>query len=112
MATRVECDKSDSGILYVGTYTFTHSSASDLNKSRKTHGVVVCLNKLGIEIWKAFESIWTAINSRIVMVCLKYKPINVIIIAVHVPVNQTSGQTEETEPFYDNRQEVSNDTSF
>ncbi|CAF2814827.1 unnamed protein product [Rotaria sp. Silwood2] len=109
IAALSECGMLDSGISYVGNYTFIHSGASGNNKTRKADGVAICLNKHATKIWKTSGSIWKAINSRIVTVHLKCNPINITIIALYAPVNRINDQKEEEESsdaLYDDLQQV------
>ena len=110
IAALIECGMLDSGISYVSNYAFIHSGASSYNETRKVHGVAICLRKHATKVWKASGLIWKTINSRIVVVRLKCKPTKVTIIAVYAPMNLINGQKEATEVFYDNLQQVANDT--
>lgn len=112
IAALSECGMFDYGISYIGNYTFIYSGASSNNKTRKAHGVAICLNKHATKVWKASGSIWKAINSRIVTVRLQCKPVNITIIAIYSPINRTNDQkeNEEVDGFYEDLQQVVNDT--
>ncbi|CAF1042994.1 unnamed protein product, partial [Didymodactylos carnosus] len=66
-------------------------------KTKRAHGVAVCLDQSAAKVWNASGSAWEAVSSRILTVRLGRKPINITVTAVYAPVNPANGQKSEVE---------------
>ncbi|CAF1623741.1 unnamed protein product, partial [Didymodactylos carnosus] len=97
----------DSGVTELDDYTIIHSGSQ--NSVKAAHGVAICLDKSAARLWKSSGWIWEAVSSRIVMVMLKCKPINITIIAVYAPVNPSNGlkaDVDASDNFYRSLQDA------
>ncbi|CAF4679784.1 unnamed protein product, partial [Rotaria sp. Silwood2] len=81
-------------------------------KTRKAHGVAICVDKSATRVWKDSGSEWEPINERIVKIRLYCVPIHITIIAVYAPVNpQTKQMGDECDKFYADLQDTINKVS-
>ena len=102
----------DSGIKSVSDYTMIYSGASNETKTRKAHGVAICLDQIATRVWKESGSEWAPISDRIVKIRLFCAPIHITVIAVYSPINPISKQMgDESDKFYNNLQDTINDVS-
>lgn len=97
----------DSGVKVVGDYTMIFSGMPHETKTRKAHGVAICLDPTATNTWKESGSEWEPISERIVKVRLQCKPIHITIIAVYSPINPTTkDKGEECDKFYSDLQDT------
>ncbi|CAF1348390.1 unnamed protein product, partial [Didymodactylos carnosus] len=87
----------DSGVSELADHTIIHSGLPSDEKTKRAHGMAVCLDQSAAKVWKASGSAWEAVSSRILTVRLGCKPINITVIAVYAPVNPANGQKSEVE---------------
>jgi hypothetical protein len=97
----------DSGIKQINDYTMIYSGLPNDNKTKKAHGVAVCLDKETSRVWQQSGSEWEAINERIIKIRLNCTPINITVIVVYSPVNPTNRSTSDiSDKFYFDLQET------
>ena len=58
----------DSGVKLVGDYMLIFSGMPHETKTRKAHGVAICLDKTATHTWKESGSEWEPISERIVKI--------------------------------------------
>jgi hypothetical protein len=91
----------DSGIRSVSDYTMIYSGAPHETKTRKAHGVAICLDQTATKVWKDSGSEWVPISERIIKIRLYCAPIHITVIAVYSPINPLTKQTgDECDKFY------------
>ena len=102
----------DSGIKLVGDYTMIYSGAPYDRKTRKAHGVAICLNPIATKVWKDSGSEWVPISERIIKIRLYCAPIHITVIAVYSPINPTTKQMSvENDKCYKDLHDTLNDVS-
>ena len=102
----------DSGVKLVSDYTMIYSGAPYDKKTRKTHGVAICLNPIATKVWKDSGSEWVPINERIIKIRLYCAPIHITVIAVYSPINpKTKLMSDESDKFYNDLQDTLKDIS-
>lgn len=57
------------------------------SKTRKAHGVAICLNPVGTKVWKDSGSEWAPISERIIKIRLYCAPIHTTVITANSPIN-------------------------
>ena len=102
----------DSGVKLVSDYTMIYSGAPNDKKTRKAHGVAICLNPIATKVWKDSGSEWVPISERIIKIRLYCAPIHITVIAVYSPINPVTKQmSDENDKFYNDLQDTLNDVS-
>jgi exonuclease III len=102
----------DSGVKLVSDYTMIYSGVSHDNKTRKAHGVAICLDQTATKVWKDSGSEWEPISERIIKIRLLCAPIHITVIAVYSPVNPVTKQMgDESDKFYADLQDTINNVS-
>ncbi|CAF0883692.1 unnamed protein product [Rotaria sordida] len=97
------------GVKLINDFTWIFSGLPSVNKTRKAHGVAVCLDKVAAKVWKDSGSEWEAVSERIVKIRLKCSCVNVTIISIYAPVNPTNNQmNDDSQKFYNDLQDVIN----
>ena len=97
VAALAETNIPDSGIYIVNGYTLIYSGTLEKDRSRAAHGAAVCLGPKASYAWRNSGSIWKAVNSRIVTVRIKCRPIPITVIAVYAPVNPSNSSKADIE---------------
>ena len=89
-----------------------YSGAPYDRKTRKAHGVAICLNPIPTKVWKDSGSKWVPISERIIKIRLYCGPSHITVIAVYSPINSTTKQMSvENDKFYKGLQDTLNDVS-
>ncbi|CAF1437436.1 unnamed protein product [Adineta ricciae] len=89
-----------------------YSGASHDRKTRKAHGVAICLNPIATKVWKDSGSEWVPINERIIKIRLYCAPVHITVIAVYSPINPITKQmSDESDKFYNDLQDTLSDVS-
>ena len=102
----------DSGVKLVSDYTMIYSGAPYDKKTRKAHGVAICVNPIATKVWKDSGSEWVPINERIIKIRLYCAPIHITVIAVYSPINpKTKLMSDESDKFYNDLQDTLKDIS-
>ncbi|CAF2129927.1 unnamed protein product [Rotaria magnacalcarata] len=102
----------DSGVKFVNDYTMIYSGAPSDNKTRKAHGVAICLDPIATKVWKDSGSEWEAVSERIIKIRLKCTPIDIAVLSVYSPVNpSTKKVAEDADKFYFDLQDTINNVS-
>ena len=91
VAALAETNILDSGIYIANGYTLIYSGTLEKDRSRAAHGAAVCLGPKASYAWRNSGSIWKAVNSRIVTVRIKCRPIPITVVAVYAPVSPSCG---------------------
>ncbi|UJR38866.1 hypothetical protein I4U23_031534 [Adineta vaga] len=88
-----------------------YSGAPHDSKTRKAHGVAICLNPIATKVWKESGSEWVPINERIIKIRLYCAPVHITVIAVYSPINPITKQmSDESDKFYNDLQDTLNDS--
>jgi exonuclease III len=99
----------DSGVKLVSDYTMIYSGLPYDKKTRKAHGVAICLDQIATKAWKDSGSEWEPISERIVKIRLRCSPIYITVIAVYSPINPTTKEmANESDKFYSYLQDTIN----
>ena len=61
----------DSGVKFVNDYTMIYSGVPSGDKTRRAHGVAICLDPIATMVWKDSGSEWEAVSERIIKIRLK-----------------------------------------
>ncbi|CAF4230155.1 unnamed protein product [Rotaria magnacalcarata] len=89
-----------------------YSGAPHEMKTRKAHGVAICLDQTAAKVWKDSGSEWEPISERIVKIRLQCTPIHITVIAVYSPINPTTKEmANESDKFYSDLQDTINNVS-
>ncbi|CAF3888152.1 unnamed protein product [Rotaria magnacalcarata] len=103
----------DSGVKFVNDYTMIYSGVQSDNKTRKAHGVAICLDPIATKAWKDSGSEWEAVSERIIKIRLKCTPIDITVLSVYSPVNpSTKKMANDTDKFYSDLQDTINNVSI
>ncbi|CAM4848500.1 unnamed protein product [Rotaria magnacalcarata] len=102
----------DSGVKFVNDYTMIYSGVQSDNKTRKAHGVAICLDPIATKVWKDSGSEWEAVSERIIKIRLKCTPIDITVLSVYSPVNPSAKQmANDADKFYSDLQDTINNVS-
>ncbi|CAF3620000.1 unnamed protein product [Rotaria socialis] len=102
----------DAGVKVVNDYTMIYSGAPHEMKTRKAHGVAICLDQTAAKVWKDSGSKRKPISERIVKIRLQCTPIHITVIAVYSPINPTTKEmANESDKFYSDLQDTINNAS-
>ncbi|CAF2627637.1 unnamed protein product [Rotaria sp. Silwood2] len=97
----------DSGVKFVNDYTMIYSGAPSDNKTRRAHGVAICLDPIATKVWKDSGFEWEAVSERIIKVRLKCTPIDITVLSVNSPVNPSTKQmASDADKFYHDLQDT------
>jgi hypothetical protein len=89
-----------------------YSGAPNETKTRKAHGVAICLDQIATKVWKDSGSEWVPVSERIVKIRLLCAPIHITVIAVYSPINPFTKQMgDECDKFYNDLQDTLNGVS-
>jgi exonuclease III len=89
-----------------------YSGAPYYKKTRKAHGVTICLDRIATNVWKDSGSEWEPNSDRIIKIRLHCAPIHITVIAVYSPINPvTKPMGDESDKFYADLQDTINDVS-
>jgi hypothetical protein len=89
-----------------------YSGAPYDRKTRKAHGVAICLDPIATKVWKDSGSEWVPISERIIKIRFYCAPIHITVIAVYSPINPVTKQmSDENDKFYNDLQDTLNDVS-
>ncbi|CAF4810389.1 unnamed protein product, partial [Rotaria sp. Silwood2] len=84
-----------------------YSGASSDNKTRRAHGVAICLDPIVTKVWQDSGSEWEAVSERIIKVRLKCTPIDITVLSVYSPVNPSTKQmASDADKFYHDLQDT------
>jgi len=72
-------------------YTFIYSGTPEKERSRAVHGAAVCLGPKASRAWRNSGSSWEFLNSRIVTVRIKCRPMPITVVNVYATVNPYNG---------------------
>ena len=97
----------DSGIKQINDHTMIFSGLPGSIRTKKAHGVAVCLDKATSHIWQQSGAEWEAISERIVKIRMNCTPVNLTVIVVYSPVNPTNKTTAiANDKFYSELQQA------
>ncbi|CAF1924616.1 unnamed protein product [Rotaria magnacalcarata] len=89
-----------------------YSGVQSDNKTRKAHGVAICLDPIATKVWKDSGSEWEAVSERIIKIRLKCTPIDITVLSVYSPVNPSAKQmANDADKFYSDLQDTINNVS-
>ncbi|CAF3042914.1 unnamed protein product [Rotaria socialis] len=102
----------DSGVKFVNDYTMIYSGVQSDNKTRRAHGVAICLDPIATKVWKDSGSEWEAVSERIIKIRLKCTPIDITVLSVYSPVNPSTKQmTNDADKFHSDLQDTISNAS-
>ncbi|CAF2156373.1 unnamed protein product [Rotaria magnacalcarata] len=82
------------------------------NKTRRVHGVAICLDPIATKVWKDSGSGWEAVSERVIKIRLKCTPVDITVLSVYSPVNPSTKQmANDADKFYSDLQDTINNVS-